>query len=518
MPAPAPPGLGLVFLALLGVGAVLLPTRAQDQKPDDVAPPGAAWTLDTVDPDALAARMPALQDVYRRLRDESLAVYARSHPAPTAADAPARRLIRLMACVQTWNDPFGEGLWELVRQEAAAARQAGLADPFLDYVSDVVHPLFNRTANASILTRADAFAATGYPGFFKVFYYSIALRNLAQIKSQGRADDDEMETGFTRLLEKWGQAYRAVIAAGPPHALLYQLGENMQELLSHDATWLPRIHDEIDADFDAAAPDHPVRLALDGLYLTDEAWLARGDGTNRSVTPEGWSGFRSYLQQADEELEAAYVQHPGEAEIADLMVKVELGQGRGRPRMEQWFGRAVAADPLDLEAYNAKFWYLEPRWYGSERDLVDFGRECLHLPNAPPNVASAFFSAMAQAYQLDRDAYRRPGVWEPLSQAYQQFLEKYPQSIRARTGYAVHAAQGGHWAVAREQFAILGDHWDRADLSLGDHARYVQLANNPPPEDAPAPAATTATDPGPEVRTIARVIAILSWLLSPVGL
>ncbi len=268
----------------------------------------------------------------------------------------------------------------------------------------------------------------------------------------------------------------------------------------------------------AAAPDHPVRLALDGLYLTDEAWLARGDGTNRSVTPEGWSGFRSYLQQADEELEAAYVQHPGEAEIADLMVKVELGQGRGRPRMEQWFGRAVAADPLDLEAYNAKFWYLEPRWYGSERDLVDFGRECLHLPNAPPNVASAFFSAMAQAYQLDRDAYRRPGVWEPLSQAYQQFLEKYPQSIRARTGYAVHAAQGGHWAVAREQFAILGDHWDRADLSLGDHARYVQLANNPPPEDAPAPAATTATDPGPEVRTIARVIAILSWLLSPVGL
>ena len=45
--------------------------------------------------------------------------------------------------------------------------------------------------------------------------------------------------------------------------------------------------------------------------------------------------------------------------------------------MELWFDRAMELDPNDYDACYYKLYYLEPKWYGSVKDMLDFGRECV---------------------------------------------------------------------------------------------------------------------------------------------
>jgi hypothetical protein len=78
------------------------------------------------------------------------------------------------------------------------------------------------------------------------------------------------------------------------------------------------------------------------------------------------------------------------------MITVELGQGRGRPRMEQWFQRAMSLSPNYYEACYAKLHYLQPKWFGSNEDMLEFAGECVnsskwggHVPLILPTVRSS---------------------------------------------------------------------------------------------------------------------------------
>ena len=41
--------------------------------------------------------------------------------------------------------------------------------------------------------------------------------------------------------------------------------------------------------------------------------------------------------------------------------------------MEEWFRRAMKADPGNYSACSSKLYYLEPKWHGSEEEMLAFG-------------------------------------------------------------------------------------------------------------------------------------------------
>jgi len=449
------------------------------------APSTLPHSLDRVliDVDSLANRMKSNRDIYQKIRDAALADYDKRNPDPKPYDDRIRTLLRLFAYLWVWGDFYREGLWLDGYDYANAAQIMGSRDPALRAFRYVYFSTYSFTDSEEETQKAnqsaEQFLATGYPTAFKLWVCSSALDNFAKYRTRNRPDPDAVTVkAMPTLVEKWGKLYRQLLQDKLPHSLLYDHAEALLDSADEDEETLNHVIGEQDRDFNESDPANPVRMALDGSYYVHAAWNARGNGWANSVSEHGWELFRERLDKAAEILEAAYDRYPKEGEIARKMISVELGQGQGKDRMELWFQRAIKADPDDFDAYTAKEWYLQPRWYGSVDEVIGFGQECIQTENWSAKLPLVFSVGVADAAGQDWSFYTKPEIWTPLEKSYLDFLDHFPNSVFYRTNFAYQAYEGGHFDVARKQFHILGSDWDRtviSEASYRDISRELHL-------------------------------------------
>jgi hypothetical protein len=204
-----------------------------------------------------------------------------------------------------------------------------------------------------------------------------------------------------------------------------------------------------------------------GRFYTDHAWRARGGGWGDSVTPRGWLDFSNRLLIAEQALNKAWELDPTDGGIARAMITLELGQGRGRDRMELWFNRAMDLNPNDLDACCAKLYYLEPKWYGSLNDMFQFGSQCVRSEKWGGEVPLVMVSAheMAAKYLNESQQasyWKQPGVWKSIKQAYEKFARLNPHNSHWHNWYALYAYRAEQWAELNRQLATL----DKVDYKV----------------------------------------------------
>jgi hypothetical protein len=161
-------------------------------------------------------------------------------------------------------------------------------------------------------------------------------------------------------------------------------------------------------------------------------------------------------------LNTAWKLDRNEPRIAVKMISVELGQGKGRDRMELWFQRAMTADPNNYDACDAKLQYIEPKWYGSVADMLKFGHECVeneqwggHVPLILMDVHVAIQREFANEAEK-ADYWKQPQVWTDLKSAFDRFFELNPAEIGWYHNYAWYAYQAGDWATLNKVIPKLG--------------------------------------------------------------
>jgi hypothetical protein len=213
-------------------------------------------------------------------------------------------------------------------------------------------------------------------------------------------------------------------------------------------------------DLQKAKVDQGRLLAFKGRFLVRYAWDARGGGFANTVTPEGWKLFGERLAAAEETLTQSWQADPNNPKPCLEMMRVELGQGKGREREVLWFTRAIAADPDNADAYSSMMYYLEPKWYGSTKDMVEFGQQCRDTKNWYGGVPFKLVDAhikVADAMPKPEAYYAIGWVWRDIQSIYQPYLKARPDNNATRSAYTRLACQAGQWDEARKQFAILGD-------------------------------------------------------------
>lgn len=426
-------------------------------------------TQSIMDVDAMAARMKTEQDIYKKVRDESLAVFGSQ--AKDHADDKMKALIRMSVYLCLWGDFYGEGMWQLGKQyEEDAAVGAASRDPLRMVFSNMagLHGFHSADENDALRINYfnDIFLASAYPTELKLMFCSTDAGNLVAYKVTKHPPTDATSIKIMpALIEHWGENYRQFLKEKPSHNLAYDLADRLLCLTQQDETTLNLAIAEIDRSFNEIDSNNPVKIALDGEYYTDAAWCARGSGWANDVTDQGWKVFAERLLKADQILEAGYAKYPAEGEMARAMIAVELGQGHGRDRMEMWFQRAIKVNPDDYDAYKAKEWYLQPRWYGSVDDILAFGQECEKGGNWSAKLPTILTTGIAEASQTENGLYKRDDVWVAVEKTYREYLEHYPNGIFFRTSFAKHAYDSGHRDIALEQFRILGNNWDHSTVS-----------------------------------------------------
>jgi hypothetical protein len=203
-------------------------------------------------------------------------------------------------------------------------------------------------------------------------------------------------------------------------------------------------------------PNSAFAHLLQGQFYITAAWGARGFGYANTVPDEGWKLFREYLEDADAALDKAWKLDSRDPKIATEMLRVELGQGKGRDRMELWFGRAMALDTNFYEACFRKLYYLEPKWHGSAEDMLAFARECVASKTWGGNIPLITLDAHTSLAKYDSDAagtnyWKQPIVWRDIQSAFEKFFSLNPNAIGWRHDYAKYAYQCEQWDVFKKQ-------------------------------------------------------------------
>jgi hypothetical protein len=204
-----------------------------------------------------------------------------------------------------------------------------------------------------------------------------------------------------------------------------------------------------------------LRLQIRGEYFIGFAWRARGDGYADSVTEEGGRKFEERLAEARRALEESWNLQP-HPKTARMMLAVETGSGGQRDQMEKWFTRAMQVGGDFRKVCEAKLNWLDPKWHGSEEEMMRFGRACRASRNWRDGItliaAHAHFRLGHRRPDNEIPNYfTQPEVWKEIQEVYEEYLQHYPDDYEAHSAYAGFCCLCRQYREAHKHFQLAGD-------------------------------------------------------------
>jgi hypothetical protein len=106
-------------------------------------------------------------------------------------------------------------------------------------------------------------------------------------------------------------------------------------------------------------------------------------------------------------------------------------------------------------------YYLEPKWHGSAKEMLAFGRTCVDSPqwggDVPLILVEAHTSLAGYAQQSgNTNYYKNPNVWADIQLAYEKFFTMNPKAVQPRQNYAWYAYACEKWDDFNKQLPLLG--------------------------------------------------------------
>lgn len=238
-----------------------------------------------------------------------------------------------------------------------------------------------------------------------------------------------------------------------------QTEQDSEEHIAHLEHWMSQRPNSVTA-----------RVAL-ATALTRWAWVARGNGLANTVTPEGWKLFGERMKEAQTVLEGSPKMCP---QWYSAMLAVGVAQGWDRGRMHKVLEDGVKFEPGYYYLYTEYANYLLPKWYGHAGDASNFARTSADAVGGDAGDILYF--------QIGTNLIRRGNGefpvhemdWQRLQRGYQALLSQYGPAGHTENQLAFMAWKFQDAAVARQQFALIGNSWNRnvwRDRNAFDRAR-----------------------------------------------
>ncbi len=431
-----------------------------------------------LDIDALYSRnsTPALLSV----EEAALAQYGATNPTTAAWYENGRNAVRLFVLELITGDFHGEGLLREADTYAALAYQTGCRDPLVSAVCDTLfyqnrHSL-KRDNLEGHLGRADALDQSDYPALLKVPALAIAAVNLSKLarhRDKWKDDLTEFLPRRAQYLDRALAELEIAAAGGIPEKVTVEQIKRLVGYFDRDSTNMDSLGGRLEPFFTRTNLPPNARAAAMGDFLTAWAWTARGGGWAKDVTPEGWHLMKERLAMGEKILEKARANDPQDVRLPLELMRVELGQGDGKLRLNQLYEDALRIDPSSYTARSRKMYYLQPRWYGSPDEVIAFGLECAETGDYANKLPLILEEGIWLIADQDESVFKNEKVWTLLKPIFDEYLRQFPNSVRTRTRYLQWAVFGEHWDVAREQKDLLAGNWDRSELDEADYAVLV---------------------------------------------
>jgi hypothetical protein len=383
--------------------------------------------------------------------------YQNAGNSEAAWDGPATRALTEFARTRAGvTDPI-EPWSQIIATNCSAAIEAGCDDPMVRYL--YIKFSMNQTNTPRVFL--DAFIKdqkdmqnSDYPPVRK-FYAS--LRAFQQFSyTYGYGTNVDYTLGFQMMNDAMSDLVAMLTDKTTPPEEVYEAGNEYLYVLPGNIQQFHNYYDPIEGPLFANWPDESTSWLLKAKAYHLLAQIYRGSGYSDSVTKEGWKGFNDNLALEEKALNRAWELNSTDPRTAVEGIYLELGQGKGRDRMEQWFNRAMENDPEDYDACSAKLTYLEPKWYGSTAEMLEFGRECVQNTNWSGTVPLILVDAHYNICNEYTDAsertnyWKQPDVWADINSSYERYLQDNPDDSSRIAYYARYAYYAEQWDKLNE--------------------------------------------------------------------
>jgi len=234
-----------------------------------------------------------------------------------------------------------------------------------------------------------------------------------------------------------------------------------------DAAWQQYIG-KLEA-WSKAYPDSPTpRIALGNVYIS-YAWKARGGGYANTVGDEGWRLFGERLDKAREYLDAAGKIPVKDAEVYRALIVVVMGQGGSRKDMEAVFQKGIELEPNYQQLYEAKAYYLLPRWHGRQGEWEAFVLEAADARGGEEGDILYMAIARSQAWSEGADFFRNTRIsYGHMKRGFEASLRRNPEYVWEMNSYCYFACIAGDRATAKQLFQKINGRWEQEVWSKQD--------------------------------------------------
>ncbi|HEV2693471.1 MAG TPA: hypothetical protein VG347_11295 [Verrucomicrobiae bacterium] len=367
----------------------------------------------------------------------------------------------------------------IIATNCETAVQAGCDDPMVRYLYVIF--AMSRTNSSEDFTKAyrkmaDDMQESGYPPVRK-FYASLRTAEMIKYGAGGKTPPEVhpyRHFAMTNLME-------LVSETNVPPTEAYDACTGLMEALVQNKKQYEECYHMIEGPLMSNWPDESFVWLLKGKAYIKKGWFARGGGVRDTVSADAWKAFQDDLTVAETSLEKAWELDPKDERIAIDMIRVAQGRHKSLGEMDVWFARAMAINPNSYAACDHKLQYLYPQWYGSQKEMLEFGRACVQNPDwggkVPlilPEVHRLIRRSIPKGAQ--RDAYlKQPWVWADLSAAYERYFAVNPGVTDRYYDYAWYAYQAEQW----DTFTTLVPRLGKVDYSyFGGEEVFNQMVQS----------------------------------------
>jgi hypothetical protein len=342
------------------------------------------------------------------------------------------------------------------------AVEAGADDPVVLHFYAAV---LSRTQGADrkelrrlLTTAAEGFNRETYPPLLKLAGFMAAIEGIGMYPGNPQDDEAQRQRYFDLAAGEWPAVTKM---KDIPDAQLFKWSDLLIKHAEGMQPW--ELMGLVLHPLEQSKGTSACTYYLIGKQAMQEAWSARGYGMFGEIPAERIEQMKEACAQARTNYERAWKANPHSPWAPAAMIEVELlsptgGNARsGREAMEEWFKRAMDANPDNAAAVEMKLNYLRGRWYGSDAELLAFAREMV----AKGHVQMALVTAHRWLAEEsgNPDAYfAQSAVWRDMKRVYEPILAKAPADVFDRSWYLKYAALAGDWSVAAAQLKLLGDH------------------------------------------------------------
>jgi hypothetical protein len=378
-----------------------------------------------------------------------------------AWDGPAKEALTLFAEMRSSKTGFADAKRDQLTSAVQSTVEAKCDDPLVQYLqARYAMPFDDVTPQAQAQAFLEAAVALQQSRYAPIRKFYASLRAAEALKLNGDPTNTPPEV-HTYRRQALANLVNVLQDRNTPISEVEEGCRDLFTAINQNPKQQNEFYEAIEKPLFKGWSDAAVAHVIKARYYIEYAWQARGTDWANRVTEEGWKLMAERLVVAEQALNRAWELDPHNALVAKEMINLELGQGKGRDRMELWFDRAMTLDPGNYAACRSKLYYLEPKWYGSAKEMLAFGRQCVEASEwtgqVPLVLVDAHVALAAYVDQKDRSRYwRQPAVWADVKSSYDRFLERNPEARSCRSNYAWHAYQCGQWEAFNQQVKLMG--------------------------------------------------------------